>query len=104
VVVCTASNAACGQGLGFLKSNKQWAFLKVQPIANAHPAWVIVQQSNLVGSAVGNRRKAMETMDMAARGIVKTSFRLEKMDKLADVFKAMDEGKLWGRVPPDLGG
>jgi len=63
-----------------------------------------VQQSNLVGSAVGNRREAIETMDMAGRGIVKTSFRLEEMDKLTDVFKAIDEGKLRGRVVPDPSG
>ena len=53
---------------------------------------------------MGNRREAFGTMDMAARGIVKTSFGLEKMDKLTEVSKAMDEGKLQGRVVPDLSG
>ena len=49
----------------------------------------IVKQLSVVGSAVGNRKEAIETMDMAARGIVKTHFKLEKTDKLTDVFKAM---------------
>lgn len=74
----------------------------MQPIANADPAKFIVQQLNVVGSAVGNRLEAIETMDMAARGIVKTHFKLEKMDKLNDVFLAMDAGKLQGRVVLDL--
>ncbi len=74
----------------------------VQPIANADPAKFIVQQLSVVGSAVGNRLEAIETMDMAARGIVKTHFKIEKMDKLNDVFHAMDQGKLQGRVVLDL--
>ena len=63
-----------------------------------------MQQLNVVGSAVGNRLEAIETMDMAARGIVKTHFKIEKMDKLNDVFHAMDQGKLQGRVVLDLSG
>ena len=43
-------------------------------------------------------------MDMAARGIVKTHFKIEKMDKLTDTFHAMDQGKLQGRVVLDLSG
>jgi propanol-preferring alcohol dehydrogenase len=33
---------------------------------------------------------------------VKTHYRVEKMDKLDDVFKEMDQGKLKGRVVLDL--
>jgi propanol-preferring alcohol dehydrogenase len=33
---------------------------------------------------------------------VKTHYRTEKMDKLTEVFKEMDEGKLQGRVVLDL--
>lgn len=76
----------------------------VTPIANADPAKFIVKQLNIVGSAVGNRREAIETMDMAARGIVRTHFRVEKMDKLNDIFHDMDQGKLQGRVVLDLSG
>jgi propanol-preferring alcohol dehydrogenase len=56
----------------------------------------------VVGSAVGNRKEAIETLEMAARGVVKTHIKVEKMDKLNDVFHAMDEGKLQGRVVLDL--
>jgi propanol-preferring alcohol dehydrogenase len=76
----------------------------VVPIANADPAKFIVQQLNVVGSAVGNRKEAIETLEMAARGIVKTHFTVEKMGKLTETFQKMDEGKLQGRVVLDLSG
>ena len=83
VVVCTASNAAYGQALDFLKFNGTLVAVgipegDVQPIANADPAKLIVQQLNVVGSAVGNRIQAIETLEMAARGIVKTHIKVEK--------------------------
>ena len=109
VVVCTASNAAYGQGLSFLKFNGTMVCVGIpegdaQPIANADPAKFIVQQLNIVGSAVGNRKEAIETLEMASRGVMKTHFTVEKMDKLNDVFHAMDAGKLQGRVVLDLSG
>ena len=39
---------------------------------------------------------------MAARGIVKTRHRIEKMGNLTEVFKEMSEGKMQGRVVLDL--
>ena len=39
---------------------------------------------------------------MQARGVVRTHFRVEKMDKLTDVFQEMSDGKLKGRVVLDL--
>jgi propanol-preferring alcohol dehydrogenase len=39
---------------------------------------------------------------MQARGVVETRFRVEKMDKLTDVFQEMFDGKLKGRVVLDL--
>jgi propanol-preferring alcohol dehydrogenase len=107
VVVCTASNVAYGQAMDFLKFNGTVVCVgipegDVVPIANADPAKFIVQQLNVVGSAVGNRKEAIETLEMAARGVVKTHIKVEKMDKLNDVFHAMDEGKLQGRVVLDL--
>jgi alcohol dehydrogenase, propanol-preferring len=109
VVVCTASNVAYGQAMDFLKFNGTVVCVgipegDVVPIANADPAKFIVQQLNVVGSAVGNRKEAIETLEMAARGIVKTHFTVEKMDKLTETFEKMDKGKLQGRVVLDLSG
>lgn len=40
--------------------------------------------------------------DVLCRGVVKTHFTIEKMDKLNDVFQRMDKGELQGRVVLDL--
>lgn len=37
---------------------------------------------NIVGSAVGTRKEAIETLDLAARGIVKTHFSTSTLDKV----------------------
>lgn len=39
---------------------------------------------------------------MAARGIIKTRIRMEKMENLTEVFKEMSEGRMQGRVVLDL--
>jgi len=107
VVVCTASNAAYAQALSFLKFNGTLVCVGVpegdpQPIALADPGRILTSQLRIVGSAVGTRKEAIETLEMASRGVVKTHFTVEKMDKLTDVFERMDKGKLIGRVVLDL--
>ena len=48
------------------------------------------------------RREAIETLELAERGIVKTHFTTEKMENLTKVFEEMDKGTLKGRVVLDL--
>lgn len=62
----------------------------------------VASEFNIKGSAVGNQREALEVLDMAARGIVKTHLRVEKMEKLTEVFQEMSAGKMKGRVVLDL--
>jgi propanol-preferring alcohol dehydrogenase len=63
---------------------------------------MVAMEHNIKGSAVGNQREALEVLDMAARGLVKTHLKVEKMEKLTEVFQAMSEGKMQGRVVLDL--
>lgn len=72
VVVCTASNVAYAQGLKFLKFRGTLVCVGVPegnpvPIATADPATMLASELRIVGSAVGNRKEAMETLAMAAR-------------------------------------
>ena len=46
---------------------------------------MVAKQHSITAVAVGNRREAIEVLDFAARGIVKTHYRTEKMEKLTDV-------------------
>lgn len=72
------------------------------PIASAFPQTLIAKATKIVGVAVGNRQEAIETLDLAARGIIKTHFRTEKLENLTQIFEQIKEGKLQGRVVLDL--
>ena len=74
----------------------------MKPIATAFPQVLVAMEQKIVGVAVGTRRDALETLDMAARGIIKTHYRTEKMDKLTDVFQEMHRQELKGRVVLDM--
>jgi propanol-preferring alcohol dehydrogenase len=63
---------------------------------------MVAKEQRVVGSAVGNRKEAIETLDLAARGIIKTHFRTAKMDELTGIFEEMHQGKIQGRVVLDL--
>lgn len=107
VVMCTASNAAYGQALGFLRFGGTLVCVGVPegdpvPIAGADPASLLVQEKRIVGSAVGNRKDAIETMNLAARGIVKTHYEVVGMSKLTETFEKMEKMVLQGRVVIDL--
>ncbi|KAJ5273094.1 hypothetical protein N7478_008219 [Penicillium angulare] len=104
-VICSASNAAYGEALSYLKFNGTLVCVGVpydaKPIANAFPHALVGKQLAIVGSTVGNRRDAIETLNMAKR-VATTPFRLEKVENIGSVFKEMKEGKLQGRVVLDL--
>lgn len=107
VVVCTSSNAAYAQAVQFLRFNGTVVCVGVpenelQPIATAYPGTLVLKHYTITGSAVGTRSDAIETLNFAARGILKSYVRTEKLDKLTDVFKEMEAGKLQGRVVVEL--
>ncbi|CAI7584827.1 unnamed protein product [Penicillium pancosmium] len=105
VVICSASNAAYAQGLDFLKFNGTLVCVGVpgdpQPIENACPHIMVSKQLRIVGSTVGNRKDAIETLDMAKR-VASTPFQVEKVQNIDRVFEDMRGGKLQGRVVLDL--
>lgn len=107
VLVCTASNAAYAQSVLFLRVNGTVVCVGVpehdpQPIATATPGAILGKNITIIGSVVGTRTDAIETLDFAARGIVKAHFRTEKMEALTSVFERMHRGELQGRVVLDL--
>lgn len=102
VVVCSGSNEAYAQSLSYLKFNGTLVCVGVPaenlPIANSYPSAMVAKQLTIRGSTVGNRKEALEVLDLAKRGLVKTAVRKEKMENLNSVFNDMKSGKLQGRV------
>lgn len=107
VLVCTAANAAYAQSVEFLRFNGTVLCVGIPegelvPVASAAPGPMIKGQYTITGSAVGNRKEALETMEMAAPGVIKAHYHIEKMENLTSVFERMNRGELQGRVVLDL--
>ena len=107
VLVLTAANGAYSQAISLLKFAGTLVCVgipegELKAISTAYPFMLIVKELTIKGVAVGNRKDAIETLDLAARGLVKTHFRTEKMEALTDVFEEMDKATLKGRVVIDL--
>ena len=107
VIVLTGSNAAYASALGMLQFGRRLVVVGIPEgdqhlIAGATPIGMIFGGKQIVGVGVGNRKDAIECLDMVSKGIVKVHFRTEKMEKLQDVFEEMEAAKLLGRVVLDL--
>jgi len=107
VIVCTASNKAYAQALSFLRFGGTLVCVGMPegdpvPIAKAFPAALVGGAQSIVGSAVGTQKQALEVLELARRGLVRTHYRIEKMENLTEVFQQMSEGKMVGRVVLDL--
>jgi propanol-preferring alcohol dehydrogenase len=107
VLVCTAHSGAYDTSIDLLRFGGRVVCVGIPenttaPIKSANPAVFVAKSIQVVGSAVGTRKEAIEAIDFAARGVVKTHYRVEKMDKLNDIFKEMEQQKLQGRVVLDL--
>lgn len=107
VVVVTGNNKAYAQGLAMLGNGGTLVCAGMpegqqELLAGAYPAALILRGISITFASVGNRRDAIEVLDFARRGIVRSHHRLEKLENLTDVFEQMNQGKLNGRVVLDL--
>lgn len=104
-VVLTASNAAYASTIPMLRFAGVTVLVGIpegdlQPIASAAPGPMIQLEKRIVGSAVGTRKQAIDTLDMAKRGIIKSHYKLAKMDELQSVFEDMHAGNTTSRCCP----
>ncbi|CDK29214.1 unnamed protein product [Kuraishia capsulata CBS 1993] len=56
----------------------------------------------LKGTSVANVKETEEALDIFAKGLIKSPIKVVGLDKLADVFELMDEGKILGRYVIDM--
>jgi propanol-preferring alcohol dehydrogenase len=107
VVVLTAANAAYATAVPMLKFGGRVLCVGIPEgaltaIASAYPQLIIGKELSIQGVAVGNRKEAIETLDFAARGLIKVHSKIEKLENLTSIFEDMNAGKLQGRVVVDL--
>ncbi|KAJ1302595.1 hypothetical protein OPQ81_002912 [Rhizoctonia solani] len=103
-IVASAVSAGYDQALQYLRPGGTLVAVGLPPGAtiNADVFWTIVRSITVKGSYVGNREDARQALDIAARGRVRTTYRVEPLGALPEVFKEMKEGRLAGRVVLDL--
>lgn len=68
----------------------------------ANVFFTVFRSLRIVGSYVGNRQDAIQALDFAARGKVRTTYEIKGLDSLPQIFDDMKEGKVAGRVVLDL--
>ncbi|KAI0019342.1 GroES-like protein [Xylariomycetidae sp. FL0641] len=107
VLVLTAANPAYAMAMDLLSFGGTLACVgmpegQMQAVKGAYPNVLVAKAQRIIGIPVGNRKEAIEVLDMAQRGIVKPHFRTAKMDELTEVFGQMERGELQGRVVLDL--
>ena len=71
-------------------------------IANATPNMLLFTQLNIVGSAVGNKKDAADTLDLAARGVIRARIQIDKMENLVSVFEKMHSGQSKGKTVVEI--
>lgn len=103
VILCAGSNKAYGQALSMLSFGGVMVCVGMPegqpvPISTACPGIIAAANAHIIGSTIGSQREAIEVLDFAARGIVKTRIRVEKIDKLEEVFRQMHDRTLEGRM------
>lgn len=107
VLVLTGVNAAYASGMMLLRYGGTLVVVglpegELQPIATAFPSLMIANALNIVAISIGDRKEAIETLELAERGILKTHLRTVKMEELTSVFEEMESQQLQGRVVLDL--
>ncbi|KAK6495063.1 hypothetical protein TWF481_003090 [Arthrobotrys musiformis] len=107
VLVTTGSQKSYDQGLALLRPGGKMVCVGIPdgvdtPINGATASQIATSQKQIIGSAVGSREETIECLEAAERGEAKVEVRIEKLEKLGEIFKEMEDGKLQGRVVLDL--
>ncbi|KAM3416018.1 hypothetical protein BST61_g9505 [Cercospora zeina] len=106
-LVVAGNNRAYGQALSMLAHHGKLVCVGMperDPVGldGAAPATIIAKELSIIGSSVGNRIDAVQVLEMAARGLVRPHCRIEKMEKLQDLFNELAAGQVQGRLVVDL--
>ncbi|CAK1354703.1 Alcohol dehydrogenase 2 [Cercospora beticola] len=106
-LVVAGNNRAYGQALSMLAHHGKLVCVGMpegEPVNldGAAPSTIIAKELSIVGSSVGNRIDAVQVLEMAARGLVRPHYRIERMEKLQDLFTELAGGQVQGRLVVDL--
>lgn len=100
LVIGTAVSAKAFAGaFNALKRRGKIVLVGLPPESLPVPIFDLVLKGiSVIGSIVGTRKDLEETLDLAARRLVKCAYKTAKMEDINDIFADMKAGKINGRV------
>lgn len=103
-IVAASNGSAYAQAMEYIRPHGTVVAVGLPPATEIKTSvfWTVIHSKRLVGSYVGNRQDAIEALDIAAGGHVKTLYKILPLSKLPEVYEQMHSGQLTGRVVLDL--
>lgn len=99
-VVTASTGAAYQQAVDYLRPGGSLMAVGLPGSAtlDASIFFTVLKSINIIGSYVGNRQDALEALDIAAQGKVKVHYESRPLKDLKEVYEALEEGKIAGRI------
>jgi len=103
-VVAASGAAAYEQAMEYIRPHGTCVMVGLPPdcAVQVPVFWTVFQSKRLVGSYVGNRQDAHESLQIAAAGKVKCLYKTLPLADLPKVYDDMHHGKLAGRIVLDM--
>ncbi|PWN87441.1 GroES-like protein [Acaromyces ingoldii] len=103
-IVAASGGKAYEQALDYLRPRGTLVAVGLPPDTNiqANVFFTVFKALHIVGSYVGNRQDAIESLDIAGRGKVKVIHKTVGLSSLPDIYDQMHAGKIAGRIVLDL--
>jgi len=104
-VVTTASSSGYVQAVDYLRAGGTLMAVGLPGNGaklDASIFFTVFKSISILGSYVGNRQDAIESIEIAARGQVKCFYQVEKLGALKTVYENLQKGEITGRVVVDM--
>jgi propanol-preferring alcohol dehydrogenase len=99
VLVTAVSTSAFSKAIAVTRRGATVALVGLPPADFPTPIFpVVLKRITLRGSIVGTRQDLREALAFAAEGKVRTTFAVEPLDKVNEVFARMERGEIEGRI------
>jgi len=103
-VVTAATGAAYAQAIDYLRPGGTLMVVGLPAHASlsADIFFTVTKSISILGSYVGNRQDARESLEIAARGKVKCFYQRRPLSALAETYEGLEKGEVVGRVVLDM--
>ncbi|KAG8854179.1 alcohol dehydrogenase [Tulasnella sp. 330] len=103
-IVSASTGAAYAQAMEYIRPHGTVVAVGLPPdaVIKTGVFFTVFHSKRLVGSYVGNRQDAVEALDIAAHGNVKTIYEIRPMAEIPNVYDQLHAGTLTGRVVIDV--